>query len=105
MNKSIHPVIYEDEDVRVALERTSENTLIIHCHVSNWGVGKYKKFFDIWVDILDAVKDKGYKEIYAGIDSDKLAKFAGMFGFEFEDSKTMVCTDGKVRGVMKCLIS
>ena len=60
---------------------------IIHCDIHQWSHSKFKMYLDMWEDIIEAMKEKGIKELimWAKVTNKKLIRFAIMFGFELGD--------------------
>lgn len=55
----------------------------IHCQIWEWNKQHRKDCAEHWATVLDAIRAKGYKKIYARRPADdlKMAKFHRIFGF------------------------
>lgn len=96
---SKHPSIYKDSNVELFLETHPQYKVIIHCYVHNWNKALFKNFVDIWLDLMELLKARGYDDIHAmiGTDNKRLKKFSSMFGFSstgvfLEDREVYKCS-------------
>ena len=94
-----HPCIYDDDNVTLYLEMCGDKPFI-HCTVHEWSHNMLKTFKQEWVNVLEAFKEKGYKDIYAPDMDKKVTKFAKMFGFE-TTKDVILGEDNKLRRVLK----
>ena len=74
------------------------DVLFIHCEVDGWSPSKYKHYLDLWSETVDVLKNKGIVSVKVLIDNDELAKFASMFGFEYQVQ--ILTTDDKLYDIM-----
>lgn len=73
------------------------DVIFIHCTVDDdvWSKETYRHYMDIWEETVNALRNKGIVSIKALSDSDKVTKFASMFGFDYhvtiltEDNQTL----------------
>lgn len=103
MPKILHPKVYEDDNIQIYLEVGPENKLFAHCNVTRWTPSIYKEFLQIWINLLDSLRSRGFDKIYTGVDNEKLLKFVGMFGF-VGTNYVYLDTRGTVRQVFECSI-
>ena len=103
MEEILHPTVYKDDTGQIWLERVEDGRIFIHVHSYKYTPSTYKHYWNVWGGLLLELADKGIEEVYAGINNEKLAKFALSFGFNptgemFDDDK------GNVRSVWKCSV-
>lgn len=73
-------LVYKDATVEVYLEEYLDK-IFIHGKIHAWSKEIYLRLTDLWVDLVEELHLRGYKEVYVISDNDKLDKFASMFGF------------------------
>ena len=97
----MHPVIYEDSYVRVALEVTA-NKSFIHCKSYKWNHNIYKHYRNVFSIILQDYTNKTSRPLGAAIlpDDSKLQKFAKLFGFR-KTADAYLGTDGNLRDIFE----
>ena len=92
-----HPCIHSSEKCSVYIEDSTVRWLL-HCYVQKWSKSTYNELLSVLLDVLD-VSPRG--EVFAVSDSDKLTKFAELFGFisydDLHDSK-----GNKIGELLKC---
>ena len=87
MNSSpIREIVYQDDDILVECDYIVNNTKVsIHLTINGdmWTHTFFKKMVNIYKDIVNDFKDRGYTEIYgAPVKGNlKAKKLAKMFGF------------------------
>lgn len=81
---------YSDEDIDVSLEESKEIDFGVFVHTNvkcKFTISKYKKFKQIWINILDQLKEEKWKYVFAIPPSEKEEKWQHCFGFEYSGIK------------------
>ena len=77
--KLIH--VYDDDVVEFVLEIHDEIPLL-HCTVKQWSKSKYKHILEVFVELMDALKEQNIDYLFTWSPDLQSAKFARMFGFK-----------------------
>lgn len=103
MSDSLHPLIYSDDVVEVYLETHPHYGLFIHWISKKWSKSFYKHHLEVFLELCDQLKDKGFSCIHAAIlvDDIKLQKFSEMFGFSYTGESVRDQYKNE-RGIYKC---
>lgn len=101
MSDPIHPLIHEDETIKLYLETHPYYGVIVHMYSLDWSPSVAKHYYMVLANLKMALKSHGVEHLYAMSDNEKLTKFASMYGFEDTGTRTMD-TKGIERKVMKC---
>ena len=96
---SVHPIVYEDDDVRLSVEMCN-NIPLLHCSIKKWTPGTFKRLRSEFQQVIDAFNAKGHQKIFAPDMNNKTTKFAKMFGFTKTDY-FIIGEDKQIRGVLE----
>jgi hypothetical protein len=80
----MYNIFWEDDDGHLYFHTDKHGTVWAHARIFNWSKHVYYKAKAVWLESLDALKEKGIEFVCVAIpDNDpKLEKFEKMFGFE-----------------------
>lgn len=101
MSEILHPLVYEDDTVQVFIEKHPHYGAIIHVYSLKWSKGVLNHYFEVLVDLQQALTDVGVTKLHAMIKDEKLFRFASLFGF-VSTGEYIKDSEGVERLVMKC---
>lgn len=82
-------ILYKEDSGFLGLSYSKElEAYIMHTDISYWSLSEYKRYLDIFSNVLNNLYERGIKEVYGLCDTEKELKFNELFGFRYTGLKT-----------------
>lgn len=82
VDTTVQQTVIDNEYGKLDIEIKDGEFPFIHLELHKWSKDIYKEYIEVWAEIRQEMKDRGFKDLYCLIPmEEKIHKFECMFGF------------------------